>query len=119
MASDPTEGFNSTTRLTRRAILLVPAAAPGAWLVATEAAASLKKVDESEPKATAIGYRHDSAKVDRARYPKHQLDQRCHNCLAWGPEKPGDEWGECDLMSDRLVHRDGWCSSYKPVKARK
>jgi hypothetical protein len=102
----------------RRVLLLIPAAAGTAGLHRV-ALAQLKKVDEAEPKATAIGYRHDSAKVDKARYSKHDVNHRCHNCLAFAPDKPTDEWGECDLMSDRLVHRNGWCSSYKPVKAKK
>ena len=100
----------------RRVILLAPVAAGAAGLCGLPAKAALKKVDEAEPKATAIGYRHDSARVDKARYPKHEVAQRCYNCLAWAPEQPADEWGECDLMSDRLVHRNGWCSSYKKSK---
>lgn len=88
--------------------------------VCPSARASLRKVEESEPKAVAVGYRHDTTRVDPARYPKHRPIQNCANCLAYLAAKPSDEWGECDLMSDRLVHRDGWCSSYKPIKpARK
>ena len=100
----------------RRVVLLVPAAVGLAGLQAGLVAAQTKKVDEAEPKATAIGYKHDSAKVDKARYAKHDVNQRCHNCLAFAPDKPTDEWGECDLMSDRLVNRNGWCSSYKKKK---
>jgi len=81
------------------------------------ASGAIRKVEENEPKAQAVGYRHDTAKVDRARYPKHQLTQKCSNCLAYAPAKAGDPWGECDLMSDRLVFHEGWCSSYKPLKA--
>jgi hypothetical protein len=103
------------TPRTRRIFMLCIAAGP---LVAGTGRghAQFPKVDENEPKATAIGYRHDTTKVDQVRYPKHEPSQQCHNCLAFAPEKPGDKWGECDLMSDRLVHRTGWCSSYKPLK---
>jgi hypothetical protein len=104
-------------QINRRIFLMTPAAAGTIALHAPGARAAFKNVEESEPKATAIGYRHDSAKVDRARYPKHDLAQKCQNCLAWTPDKPADEWGECDLMSDRMVHRNGWCSSYKKRKA--
>jgi hypothetical protein len=103
-------------QIKRRIVLLMPAVAGLSCLHGRAAHAQTVKVDEGEPKATAIGYRHDSAKVDGARYPKHDAAQRCHNCLAFAPDKPADEWGECDLMSDRLVHRDGWCSSYKKKK---
>ena len=103
------------SHVTRRVVLLVPLAA-GVCGPQAYAQSTLKKVEETEPKATAIGYRHDSAKVDKARYPKHDVAHRCYNCLAFAPDKPADEWGECDLMSDRLVHRNGWCSSYKKKK---
>lgn len=100
----------------RRVVMLAPVAASLAGLQPAHAQSSIKKAEEAEPKASAIGYKHDSARVDKARYPKHDVNQRCHNCLAFAPEKPTDEWGECDLMSDRLVHRNGWCSSYKKRK---
>ncbi len=103
-------------KINRRSVLLVPIAVGTFSLCSTAVQAALKKVEETEPKATAIGYRHDSTKVDRARYPKHEAAQKCQNCLAWAPDKPADEWGECDLMSDRLVNRNGWCSSYKKQK---
>lgn len=93
---------------------MVSAAPVGLACVTAEAA--LKKVEENEPKAQAVGYRHDTTKVDGARYPKHQPTQHCANCLAYFLAKPTDEWGECDLMSDRLVFKNGWCSSYKPLK---
>lgn len=101
------------SQVSRRVVLWVPAAVGLGGPAALCAQSALKRVEEAEPKATAIGYRHDSAKVDKARYPKHDPAQRCHNCLAFAPDKPSDEWGECDLMSDRLVNRNGWCSSYK------
>ena len=98
----------------RRTFVIVGVAAAAG--VNPAAHAALKKVEETEPKALAVGYRHDTKKVDRARYPKHQPAQKCSNCLAYVPDKPTDEWGECDLMSDRLVFHEGWCSSYKPVR---
>jgi hypothetical protein len=100
----------------RRTFLI---AAVPACAAAGDALAALKKVEENEPKAVAVGYRHDTTKVDKARYPKHQATQNCANCLAYAPANPTDEWGECDLMSDRLVFKDGWCSSYKPMKPAK
>ena len=104
-------------QMNRRVFLLVPVAASTIGLHAPTVQAALRKVEETEPKATAIGYRHDSTKVDKARYPKHEISQKCQNCLAWAPDKPADEWGECDLMSDRMVNRNGWCSSYKKSKS--
>jgi hypothetical protein len=101
----------------RRYFLIGPLTVGTIGLHAPKARAAFKRVEEGEAKATAIGYRHDSTKVDKARYPKHDPTQKCQNCLAWAPEKPADEWGECDLMSDRMVNRNGWCSSYKKRKS--
>ena len=103
-------------QINRRVFLISPVAVAAIALHTKAARAALKNVEETEPKATAIGYRHDSTKVDRARYPKHEGTQKCQNCLAWAPDKSADEWGECDLMSDRMVNRNGWCSSYKKRK---
>jgi hypothetical protein len=103
-------------QINRRVFLMAPVVAGTTALHTRTSHAALKNVEETEPKATAIGYRHDSTKVDKARYPKHDATQKCHNCLAWAPDKPTDEWGECDLMSDRMVNRNGWCSSYKKRK---
>ena len=103
-------------RLNRRAFLIASSA--GTALLCAHARAQLVRVDEAEPKAVAVGYRHDTRNVDQARYPKHDPSQNCENCLAFYPsDDETEEWGECDLMSDRLVYKGGWCSSYKPIKA--
>jgi hypothetical protein len=94
----------------RRSFVLHVAAASGA-LACGRAMASPKKFEESEPKAVSLGYKHDSAQVDKARFPKHNASQKCNNCMAW-LGKPADAWSECDLTADRLVANGGWCSSY-------
>ena len=104
-------------KLNRRVFVLGSVVGSTLSLLARQAWAALKKVEEDEPKAVAVGYRHDTTKVDGARYPKHKPTQHCQNCLAFYPSDDENEaWGECDLMSDRLVNQNGWCSSYKPIK---
>lgn len=101
----------------RRTFIVASLAGTAACLCAGRAQAQLKKAEENEPKALAVGYRHDSSTVDGSRYPKHQPGQMCEGCLAfYPPDDESDDWGECDLMSDRLVHKKGWCSSFKPLK---
>jgi High potential iron-sulfur protein len=99
-----------------RRIFVIQAAAVGAALcgAAAPARASKKKVEESEPKAVQLGYKHDTANVDKKRFPKHAASEKCNNCVAW-LGKAADPWAECDLLADRLVSNGGWCSSY--VKA--
>jgi len=101
----------STT--TRRTFVLNIAVA-GGTLACGRAMATTKKFDEAEPKAVSLGYKHDAAQVDKARFPKHTPAEKCNNCMAW-LGKPADPRAECDLTADRLVSNGGWCSSY--VKA--
>ena len=97
----------------RRSFVIHVAAASGA-IACGQAMASPKKFEESESKAVSLGYKHDTAKVDKARFPKHSASEKCNNCMAW-LGKAADPWAECDLTADRLVANGGWCSSYVKV----
>ncbi len=95
---------------TRRLFVLHVAAGAGA-MACSRAMAAPKKFEENEAKAMSLGYKHDSAQVEKARFPKHTPSEKCNNCMAW-LGKPADPWAECDLTADRLVANGGWCSSY-------
>ena len=86
----------------------------GSALACQSAHAAPKKIEENDPKAMSLGYKHDSAQVDAKRFPKHTHAEKCNNCMAWLGQ-PADAWSECDLTPDKLVSNGGWCSSY--VKA--
>jgi hypothetical protein len=103
----------STTN--RRTFMLRVAAGGAAVACAGPTAAAPRRIEENEPKAVSLGYRHDTTKVDKAKFPKHSPAEKCSNCMAW-LGKPADAWAECDLMADRTVSGGGWCSSY--VKAK-
>lgn len=83
----------------------------GGTLACGAASAAPKRIEENEPKAVSLGYRHDTAQVDKKRFPKHSASEKCNNCMAF-LGKPSDAWAECDLLADRLVANAGWCSSY-------
>ena len=102
------------THTTRR-VFMMQVAVSSAALAATHAHAAVKKIEENEPKAMSLGYRHDTAQVDEKRFPKHKASEHCAACMAW-LGKPTDAWAECDLMADRMVSSTGWCSSF--VKAK-
>lgn len=99
----------------RRIFMMQVVAASTAIAGSTAASAAIKQVDENEPKAVSLGYRHDSTKVDKAKFPKHSPDQKCNNCIAF-LGKASDPWAECDLITDRMVSNGGWCSSYVKKK---
>lgn len=69
------------------------------------------RVEESDETAQALGYRHDTNKVDQARYPKHTADQRCSNCSFW-QGSASDEWGGCAMFGRKQIAAAGWCSAW-------
>jgi hypothetical protein len=88
-----------------------PAAEATPQNAAPAAPAELPRVSESEPLAVALGYRHDAAQVDRAKYPRFEAGQACRSCIQW---KGGDSeaWGPCGIFPGKLVNANGWCSTY-------
>ena len=69
------------------------------------------KLAESDPQAVALGYKHDSKAVDKAKFPKHEASQTCHNCQLF-QGKPDDEWGGCAIFPGKQVAGPGWCSAW-------
>ena len=70
-----------------------------------------KRVEENEPKAQALGYQRDAAKVDKAKFKSVQAGQSCANCNFFNG-KVGDAWGPCDIFRSREVSAKGWCSAW-------
>jgi hypothetical protein len=69
------------------------------------------KLDEKDPQAVALGYKHDTSKVDKAKFAKHDVSQKCSNCQLY-QGKPGDAWGPCPIFAGKQVSANGWCNSY-------
>jgi len=83
----------------------------GTSLLATGVALAQAKLDEKDPQATALGYLHDTTKVDAKKYPKHDKAQKCNNCQLY-QGKVTDAWGGCPLFGAKQVAGNGWCSAY-------
>jgi hypothetical protein len=97
-----------TTR--RRFILIVPAAAL-ALATARTASAQAAKLEETDPQAVALGYRHDATKIDAKKFPAYAPGHNCANCqLLQG--KPGEALGACGAMGGKLVNAKGWCVAW-------
>ena len=75
-----------------------------------------EKLTEADPYAKSMGFRLDSTKVDKARYPRHTLEQKCSSCQLFSGA-PGAEWGPCSFFGGRQVNKDGWCRNFKVRKA--
>ena len=69
------------------------------------------QVAESDSTAQALGYKHDAAKVDKAKFPNYKAGDTCANCQLF-QAKPGAAWGPCPLFAGKEVSAKGWCSAY-------
>lgn len=93
-----------------RRIFLMHLAA-GSAAVSFGARAQAPKLDENDPQAVALGYKHDTTKVDSKKYPKHEATQKCANCQLF-QGKAADAWGPCPLFTGKQVAGGGWCSAW-------
>ena len=90
-------------------ITLVPAVA--ALGVAARAVAQPAKVDENDPVAKGIGYKHDASKIDAAKYPTYAKGKVCSTCALY-QGKAGDAWGACPIVANKQVNANGWCTAW-------
>ena len=97
---------------TRRTFLLHTLPAAALALTASRVAfADAAKLEETDAAAAALGYKHDSTKVDAKKYPTHVASNNCSNCQLY-QGKAGDAWGGCGIMGGKQVNAKGWCVAY-------
>ena len=68
-------------------------------------------VAETEPQASALGYKSDASKVDKIKYPKYVAGQVCTNCALFQGKADAAAAG-CPLFAGKQVAGKGWCSAY-------
>jgi hypothetical protein len=68
-------------------------------------------VAENDPQASALGYKADASKVDKAKFPKFAAGQVCSNCALF-QGAAGAAAGGCPLYAGKQVAAKGWCSAY-------
>jgi hypothetical protein len=92
-------------------LTLVPAAALAAtgW---RSAHAQANKLSESDPAASALGYKEDATKVDRAKFPKYAPGQLCSNCSLYQAKGSNDAWAPCGAFGGKQVAAKGWCAAW-------
>jgi len=79
------------------------------------AQAATEAVKESDAYPKSMGFRLNTANVDQAKFPRHEVAQKCSECQLFSP-KPGEPTGTCSFFK-RVVPIDGWCRNFKPRKA--
>lgn len=99
-----------------RRIFFTQLAAVGAAIPVGQAWAQsgAAQVEESSETAVALGYLHDTTKVDAKKYPQHQASQRCVNCSFW-QGKSDAAWAGCAMFGRKQVAAAGWCQVWAKV----
>ncbi|WP_233259331.1 high-potential iron-sulfur protein [Ramlibacter sp. WS9] len=100
-------------RETTRRIFITRSIASGCVVLAAPALthAAPSRVEEADDTAVALGYKHDTQKVDRQRYPKHSSAQLCSNC-SFFQGGAGDAWGGCAMFGRKHIAAAGWCAAW-------
>ncbi len=83
----------------------------GSSVLAATGARAQAMLSETDPQAVALGYKADTTKVDKAKFPKHEPSQICGNCQLY-QGKPADAAGPCPLFAGKNVAKNGWCSAW-------
>ena len=111
------------TRIGRRGFLKLSSLAVAAFAISSRAGTSLaqpiaqdkkgalQQLDEKDPAAQALGYKHDASKVDKAKFKQYAAGQTCANCQPF-QGKPTDEWAPCQIFPGKQVNGKGWCSAW-------
>lgn len=73
-------------------------------------AADLPQVDPAAAQASALGYVHDAATVDTAKFPGYVAGNNCAGCALY--QGGAAEWGPCGLFPGQAVSAKGWCSAF-------
>ncbi|MBU3738732.1 MAG: iron permease [Rhodoferax sp.] len=97
--------------MTNRRVFMMQVTLGGTALLAGQAMAAGPMVAENDAQATALGYKADATKVDKAKFPKYAAGQNCSNCALF-QGKAADAAGGCPLFAGKQVAGKGWCSGY-------
>ena len=77
----------------------------------TSALAAQSHLEESDATAQSLGYKHDAAKADKAKFPAYKAGDVCAGCQLY-QGKAGESWGGCPIFAGKDVNAKGWCSAY-------
>lgn len=99
--------------LRRDFVLMAVPAVAGLIGVARAASADAARLEETDPIAMALGYKHVASQVDAKKFPNFVAGRSCANCLQF-QGKGADAWGVCPAVGGKLVAAKGWCAAWGP-----
>jgi hypothetical protein len=98
--------------MTRRKMVATLALGASAVITARRALGNdAPKLDPTDPKAAALGYVTDAARVDTKKYPAFVPGSNCENCLQL-EGSAGNSYRPCSLFPGSVVAVKGWCSGW-------
>ena len=97
--------------MSNRRVFMLQVSLGGGVLLAGNAMAQGAMLAETDAQATALGYKADASKVDKAKYPKFAASQNCGNCALF-QGKAGAASGGCGIFPGKQVAAKGWCSAW-------
>lgn len=103
--------FSIKDQLTGRRTFILQTVGATVALAAGASAQAQAMLAENDPQATALGYKADATKVDKAKQPKYAAGQNCANCALY-QGKASDAAGGCPLFAGKQVASKGWCSAW-------
>ena len=71
----------------------------------------LPHLAESDPQASALGYKNDAKQVDRKKFANYQPGQTCAGCQQFQAKDKG-VWQPCAIFPGKSVNANGWCSAW-------
>jgi hypothetical protein len=95
----------------RRVFLMQVVAGSSVLLAGQAIAQAPARLAESDPQASALGYKEDTTKVDAKKYPKHDKAQKCANCQLY-TGKANEAYGPCSIFPGKPVAANGWCTAW-------
>jgi hypothetical protein len=95
-----------------RRVFMMQLAAGGCMALVGAPALAQRRVEETDENAVQLGYKHDTTKVDKAKFPQHDNAQKCVNCSFWQGEKT-DEWAGCSMFGRKQINANGWCVAWR------
>jgi anaerobic selenocysteine-containing dehydrogenase len=83
------------------------AAAPFANTLLSGTAGAADAVSETDPQASALGYKADATKAEK----RTDATAMCSNCGLY-TGKAGEASGPCAIFQGKLVAANGWCTAW-------
>ena len=102
---------NSSRRRFMKASAAGAAALPLGYLLASAPVRAQDKLDENDPAAKALFYKHAASTVDHAKFVK---GSNCANCQLYAG-KADDAWAPCPIFQNKLVAAEGWCTAWVKI----